>query len=45
MSDTARTVEQLDENALVESEEARLRHQAAVTERQRFDAKVLWDNA
>ncbi len=33
------------ENALVESERARLRHQAAVTERQRFEAKLLWDKA
>ncbi len=33
------------ENALVESETARLRHQAAITERQRFEAKLLWDNA
>jgi hypothetical protein len=33
------------ENALAESEAARLRHQAAVTERQRFEAKLLWDKA
>lgn len=33
------------ENALVESEQARLRHQAAMTERQRFEAKLLWDKA
>lgn len=33
------------ENALAESEKARLRHQAAVTERQRFEAKLLWDKA
>ncbi|MDB4963982.1 MAG: hypothetical protein JWP01_3981 [Myxococcales bacterium] len=33
------------ENALVEFENARLRHQAAVTERQRFEAKLLWDKA
>ncbi len=33
------------ENALVESEKARLRHQAAVTERQRFEARSLWDKA
>jgi hypothetical protein len=33
------------ENALVEVESARLRHKAAVTERQRFEAKSLWDKA
>lgn len=33
------------ENALVAFENARLRHQAAVTERQRFEAKLLWAKA
>ena len=33
------------ENALVELDDARLRHKAAVTQRQRFEAKALWDNA
>lgn len=33
------------ENALVELENARRRHTAAATERRRFEAKLLWDNA
>ena len=33
------------EHALVELEQARLRHKAAVTARQRFEAKSLWDKA